>query len=93
MENNKFEAERFKFTIPKDDFATDEQKAQIWTEYLHESLNRFPKDKVIEILKDQNQIYRIVKEDDNSYMITQDLMPNRINLEFENGYLTNSYLG
>ena len=62
-------------------------------EQLSENLWRFGKEKVLEVLREQKIDFRIVREDKSHYVITCDLKFDRLNLEFDNNYLTKAKIG
>jgi len=52
-----------------------------------------PKTVVVDFLKDRDVSFRITKEDDQSFILTRDFNPDRINLEIKKGLVKNVYLG
>ena len=45
------------------------------------------------LLTNEGMKYRIVREDDRSYIVTMDLRMDRFNLEIDNGFVTRVEIG
>lgn len=60
--------------------------------FVNKVLNK-EKETVIKLCKDAKLIPRIVREDKANFFGTLDLNFERVNLEIDNGIVTNAYLG
>ena len=49
--------------------------------------------KVFQMLRDENRSFRLVREDDRHFIVTQDIVFTRFNLEVENNIVVNIYNG
>lgn len=60
--------------------------------FVNQVLNK-EKGAVIKLCKESKLIPRVVREDKTTFFGTQDLNFERVNLEIDNGIVTNAYLG
>ncbi len=60
--------------------------------FVNQVLNK-EKGTVIKLCKESKLIPRVVREDKTTFFGTQDLNFERVNLEIDNGIVTNAYLG
>lgn len=67
-------------------------KNQITSELL-ETLIGMTKEDGSKLCDKNGYMIRIMREDDNDYIGTQEFRPNRINLKIDNGLITESYIG